>query len=110
VGLDRPDRRRDRERDAGRHWLPDRLGRGLERLAGWGGPGEDPTDFSGVLAGIGALRPIAIAQAGLLVLVATPVSRVAVSLVAFLLERDRLYAAITAAVLGLLLFSLLVVR
>jgi uncharacterized membrane protein len=70
----------------------------------------DPTDFSGVLAGIGALRPIAIAQAGLLVLVATPVSRVAVSLVAFLLERDRLYAAITAAVLGLLLFSLLVVR
>jgi uncharacterized membrane protein len=70
----------------------------------------DPTDFSGTLAGIGALRPIAIAQAGLLVLIATPVIRVAISLVAFVLERDRLYAAITAAVLGLLLFSLLVVR
>ena len=56
------------------------------------------------------MRPIAIAQAGLLVLVATPVVRVGVSLVAFALERDRLYAAITAAVLGLLLVSLFAVR
>jgi uncharacterized membrane protein len=86
-------------------------------FVGWTGsllgaaPGTaDPTDFSGMLAGLGALRPIAIAQAGLLVLVATPVIRVAVSLVAFVLERDRLYAAITAAVLALLLLSLLVVR
>lgn len=70
----------------------------------------DPTDFSGVLAGLGALRPIAIAQAGLLVLVATPVVRVGVSLLAFIVEGDRLYAAITSAVLGLLLVSLLVVR
>ena len=86
-------------------------------IIGWTGslvgaaPGTaDPTDFSGMLAGLGALRPIALAQAGLLVLVATPVIRVAVSLVAFVLERDRLYAAVTAAVLGLLLLSLLVVR
>jgi uncharacterized membrane protein len=70
----------------------------------------DPTDFSGLRAGLGALRPIALAQAGLLVLVATPVIRVAVSFVAFVLERDRLYAAISATVLGLLLMSLLVVR
>ena len=70
----------------------------------------DPTDFSGVLAGLGQLRPIAIAQAGLLVLVATPVVRVGVSLMAFALERDRLYAAITTAVLGLLLVSLFLVR
>ena len=70
----------------------------------------NPADFSGLAAGLAVLRPIAIAQAGLLVLLATPVFRVAVSLVAFVLERDRLYAAITAAVLALLLFSLLVVR
>jgi uncharacterized membrane protein len=70
----------------------------------------DPTDFSGLIAGLGALRPIAIAQAGLLVLIATPVVRVGVSLVVFVLDRDRLYAAITAAVLGLLLLSLLLVR
>ncbi len=77
-----------------------------------GGPPNpaDPTDFSGVFAGLAAGRPVAIAQLGLLVLVATPVVRVGVSLVAFGLERDRLYAAITAAVLGLLLVSLFVVR
>ena len=86
-------------------------------LVGWsgsliGGPGStaDSTDFSGVLAGLAAARPIAIAQAGLLVLLATPVVRVAVSLVAFGLERDRLYAAITAAVLALLLVSIVLVR
>jgi uncharacterized membrane protein len=79
-------------------------------LAGAAPTSSDPTDFSGILAGLGALRPIAIAQAGLLVLVATPVVRVGVSLIAFALERDRLYAAITAAVLGLLLVSLFLVR
>jgi uncharacterized membrane protein len=70
----------------------------------------DSTDFSGVAAGLTVLRPIALAQAGLLVLVATPVFRVAVSLVAFLLERDRLYMAITATVLVLLLVSIFIVR
>jgi uncharacterized membrane protein len=70
----------------------------------------DPTDFSGALTGLSALRPIALAQTGLLVLLATPVLRVAVSLVAFVLERDRLYALITATVLALLLLSILLVR
>ncbi|HLY13293.1 MAG TPA: DUF1634 domain-containing protein [Candidatus Limnocylindrales bacterium] len=86
-------------------------------FVGWsgsltGGPpsSADSTDFSNVLAGLSAARPIAIAQAGLLVLLATPVIRVAVSLVAFGLERDRLYAAITAAVLALLLVSIVLVR
>ncbi len=93
------------------------LGFGGALLVGWngsllGGPAgsADPSDFSTVVAGLAALRPIAIAQAGLLVLVATPVVRVAVSLIAFGLERDRLYATITAFVLALLLLSLLVVR
>jgi uncharacterized membrane protein len=69
-----------------------------------------PTDFSGVFAGLAAGRPVAIAQLGLLVLVATPVIRVGVSLIAFVVERDRLYVAITASVLGLLLLSLFLVR
>jgi uncharacterized membrane protein len=93
------------------------LGFGGALIVGWngsllGGPAgsADPADFSTVVAGLTELRPIAIAQVGLLVLVATPVVRVAVSLIAFGLERDRLYAAITAAVLALLLLSLLVVR
>jgi uncharacterized membrane protein len=42
---------------------------------------------------------------GLLLLIATPVMRVAVSVVAFLLERDWVFVAITSAVLALLVLS-----
>jgi len=56
------------------------------------------------------LRPIACAQAGLLVLIATPVVRVMASVVGFVLERDRLYAAITIVVLAILLVSLFGLR
>ena len=47
---------------------------------------------------------------GLLVLMATPVVRVAVSAVAFIQHRDRTYALITSAVLCLLLLSLVLGR
>ena len=56
---------------------------------------------SGVRHGMGQ----AIVMAGLLVLIATPVARVALSVVVFVKVRDRLYAAITAAVLLILLVS-----
>lgn len=46
-------------------------------------------------------------QFGLLVLIATPVARVAFSIFAFLYERDWTYVLITAIVLALLLYSLL---
>jgi len=68
------------------------------------------TDFSAFMTGLGELRPIAIAQAGLLVLVATPVVRVMASIVGFALEGDRLYSAITLAVLAILLVSLFALR
>jgi uncharacterized membrane protein len=48
----------------------------------------------------------AIIEIGLLLLIATPVLRVAFSLVAFSLEKDRLYAALTLIVLVILLLSL----
>jgi uncharacterized membrane protein len=47
-------------------------------------------------------EPTGIMALGVLVLIATPVVRVAFALVAFALERDRLYAAMSAVVLGLL--------
>jgi uncharacterized membrane protein len=47
-----------------------------------------------------------IIQLGLLVLIATPVARVVFSVIAFVLERDRLYIALTLIVLIVLLFSL----
>ncbi len=68
------------------------------------------TDFSAMPGGLIALRPIALAQAGLLVLLGTPVTRVAASIVGFALEGDRLYALITLAVLGILLVSLFGLR
>jgi uncharacterized membrane protein len=46
-------------------------------------------------------------QLGLLVLIATPVARVAFSIAAFWLERDWLYVLITGIVLSVLTFSLL---
>jgi uncharacterized membrane protein len=39
-------------------------------------------------------------------LIATPVARVAFSLAAFAVQRDRLYVVLTLAVLGVLTFSM----
>jgi Predicted membrane protein len=87
-------------------------------LVGWqgslmGGPhgGNAPiTDFGGLLDGLASLRPQAIAQLGLIALVATPIVRVITSLVAFVIEGDRMYIAITALVLAILLLSALFIR
>ena len=72
----------------------------------FGGEPEELKTVRGVLSAALALRPRGLMQLGLLVLVATPVVRVAVSLVTFLRERDRLYAALTGVVLLVLLLSL----
>ena len=48
----------------------------------------------------------AVIQFGLLVLIATPVMRVAFTVLSFLLNRDRIYVGVTLIVLALLLFSL----
>jgi uncharacterized membrane protein len=45
-------------------------------------------------------------QLGLLILIATPIARVAFSLIGFLLEKDWIYTVITLMVLGILIFSL----
>ena len=48
-----------------------------------------------------------IIQLGLLMLIATPVARVAFSIFGFAAEKDRLYMSFTALVLAILLYSLL---
>jgi uncharacterized membrane protein len=48
----------------------------------------------------------AIVQLGLVLLIATPVARVALTLVAFLIRRDRLYVWLSAVVLALLVYGL----
>jgi uncharacterized membrane protein len=64
------------------------------------------TSVSGVARNAYRLRPDAIIQLGLLLLVATPIARVALSLFAFAKQHDRTYVIVTATVLGLLLYSL----
>jgi uncharacterized membrane protein len=54
-----------------------------------------------------ALRARSIIQTGVLLLIATPIARVAVSLAGFVFERDGKYVIITAIVLAILLYSLL---
>jgi uncharacterized membrane protein len=49
---------------------------------------------------------MAVVQFGLLLLIATPVARVAFTLVAFAVQRDRLYVLVTTIVLALLLYGL----
>ena len=63
--------------------------------------------ISGVVSGAGHLDPESVIQLGLLLLIATPMARVVFSVVAFGLERDWLYVALTMIVLGVLIFSLL---
>jgi len=53
-----------------------------------------------------AFDPRGMVQLGLVLLIATPVARVALTLGAFILQRDRLYVVLTTVVLALLLFGL----
>ena len=81
--------------------------------------GRSPTDYaifrgepavlrslSGIVTAALAHDSRAIVQLGLVLLIATPIARVAFTLVAFALQRDRVYVGVTALVLALLLFGL----
>ena len=68
-----------------------------------------PAEFSsvkGILTSVLGLRSRGLIQLGLLLLIATPVARVAFSIFAFALQRDRIYIVITLIVLGVLIYSL----
>ena len=64
-----------------------------------------PQTFSQIWAGLLALQPQSIIALGLLLLIATPILRVAVSIIAFALERDYRFVVITAIVLVILILS-----
>lgn len=70
-----------------------------------GEPGAH-TDLGGILRGALSGDGAAIVQLGVVLLIATPIARVAFTLVAFVRQRDRLYTAVTALVLAILLYSL----
>ena len=69
----------------------------------------EPADLRGVGGIVDLARQDSgrgIIQLGLLLLLATPVVRVAFSIVAFALQRDRVYVLVTTIVLAVLLYSL----
>ncbi len=59
-----------------------------------------------LLSGIGAGDASGIIVAGILLLVATPICRVLFAVIAFALEKDRLYIAVSLIVLAVLLFGM----
>jgi uncharacterized membrane protein len=89
---------------------------GILYLVQHGGDTADYRVFRGQQAGICYVHEIArgalarqsrcVMQLGVLLLIVTPVARVAMSLAVFLWQRDRLYIMITTVVLALLLYSL----
>lgn len=62
---------------------------------------------SGVLHDVLALQGQGIIQLGILILILTPVARVAFSVFAFWQQRDRLYIIVTLIVLAILVHGLL---
>lgn len=71
-------------------------------------PPDFPNSLEAVWSGVLTFKPYAIIVLGLLVLIAIPVARVAVSVIAFALERDWLYVAITAFVFVVLILSFVI--
>jgi uncharacterized membrane protein len=63
-------------------------------------------NISGIVTGVARWDCAAVIQLGLLLLIATPVARVAFSMVAFALERDRTYVLATIVVLIVLSYGL----
>jgi uncharacterized membrane protein len=68
---------------------------------------EPLTSVTSVVHHAFAGDPLAIIQLGLVLLIATPIARVALTLAAFVIQRDWLYTALTAVVLGILMWGLL---
>ena len=79
------------------------VGVALWSRAAQAGAGSYPTTIGGVWAGAAAGQPLAVIQVGLLLLILTPVIRVAASVLVFARDGDRPFTIITVTVLALLL-------
>ena len=70
------------------------------------GEPEELRTVSGIFHEALSLRGRGLIQLGLLILIATPIARVAFSAGVFLYQRDWTYVVVTLIVLGLLIYSL----
>jgi uncharacterized membrane protein len=84
-----------------------RHGQALVDYTVFRGAPDGLNSFAGIILGMIHGNALAIIQFGLLMLIATPVARVAFSVYAFLSERDYLYVVISSIVLVVLISSLI---
>jgi len=82
-----------------------RHGAEAPRYGAFRGEPMELTTVAGILHGARAGSGRALIQLGLLTLIATPIARVAFSLLTFALQRDWMYVIVTFIVLSLLLLS-----
>ncbi len=68
--------------------------------------GKPSLDLSSMGGGISLGNGVSILELGALILMATPVTRVAASVVLFMLRRDLVYVGITSLVLAMLLVAI----
>ena len=83
-----------------------RHGRAAPRYQVFVGEPTDLRTLSGIVKDALAFRGRGLIQLGLLLLIATPIARVAFSAAAFAIQRDRLYVVVTLIVLAVLMYSL----
>ncbi len=81
-------------------------GRDIPKYSSFRGEPQSLKSPAEIARGAIALDPRAIIQLGLLLLIATPVARVAFSAIAFALEHDHMYVVMTLFVLAVLMYSL----
>ena len=83
-----------------------RYGTAMPEYGVFRGEPADLRNVSGIVKDVLAFDSRGMIQFGLLLLVATPVARVAFSILAFALQRDLTYVVVTLIVFGVLLYSL----
>jgi uncharacterized membrane protein len=81
-------------------------GESLAHYHAFHGEPADLRSVEGVLSDAFSRDGLGIMQLGLLLLIATPVARVAFSVAAFAVQLDCLYVVVTLVVLGVLTFSM----
>jgi uncharacterized membrane protein len=71
------------------------------------GAAEPLRHMKGILQGVAQIDGAAIIQLGVVILISTPIIRVAFSALAFLIEKDYKYVLITFIVLCVIMFSMI---
>jgi uncharacterized membrane protein len=87
-------------------WYLARSGTMVPNYRAFHGEPQSLSSVAGVWKGVAGMQPRTVIQLGLLLLIATPIARVGLSVFAFAAQRDRTYVAITLIVLAVLICSL----